>query len=59
MPDEVQGGGLDHDPPSALMVYIPPTFTPPRPPSRLSPIRGMSSWILLLRSAVVIEVHGG
>ena len=25
MPDEVQGGGLDHDPPTAFMVYI---YTP-------------------------------
>ena len=56
---KVGGWGLDHDPPSALMDYIPPTFTPPRPPGRPSPIRVVSSMILLLRSAVDIEVHGG
>ena len=38
---------------------VPPTFTPPRPPGRFSPIRASSSWFLLLRAAVDIEVHGG
>ena len=46
-------------PPSVHGICIPPTFTSPRPPGRLSPIRGVSSMILLLRSAVDIEVHGG
>ena len=56
---KVGGWGLDHELPSVLMDYITPTFTPPRPPGRPSPIRVVSSWILLLRAAVDIEVHGG
>ena len=50
---------MDHERPSVLMDYTTPTFTPPRPPGRPSPIRVMSSCVLLLRSAVDIEVHGG
>ena len=59
-PDEVRGGGLDHDPPQHWYgICIDPHFYSSSAARPLSPIGSVLSLILLLRAAVDMEVHGG
>ena len=59
MPDEVRGGGVDHDPPQYSWYIYTPYFYSSSAARPFSPIRSMSSVTLLLHYAVDMEVHGG